>query len=189
MLFIYGVALLAEFLAPFPPNAYAVKYTYAPPQRLHLFEHTKDGFRFNPHVLGYQSTVDPVALRRTFVIDGSQIIPIRLFVKGEPYKLFGLVPATVRLIGPVDKSKPMYLFGADRLGRDVFSRMIYGTRISISIGLVGVAISLVLGTVLGGISGYCGGQIDLVHQRIIVVIRSVPTIPVLLGLSSVPPRN
>jgi peptide/nickel transport system permease protein len=189
VILIYLVALFAEFLAPFPADQYAVKYTYAPPQGLHLFERTQEGLRLNPHVVGYISKVDPVALRRTFEIDESQIIPIRFFVKGEPYKLFGLIPATVRLLGPVDKNQPMYIFGADRLGRDVFSRVIYGTRISMSIGLVGVAISLVLGVLLGGISGYYGGPIDIVVQRVIEFIRSIPTIPLWLGLSAALPKT
>jgi peptide/nickel transport system permease protein len=189
VILIYLVALFAEFLAPFPSDQYAVKYTYAPPQGLHLFERTQEGFRFNPHVVGYISKLDAVALRRTFEIDESQIIPIRFFVKGEPYKLFWLIPATVRLVGPVDKTQPMYIFGADRLGRDVLSRVIYGTRISMSIGLVGVAISLVLGVLLGGISGYYGGPIDIVVQRVIEFIRSIPTIPLWLGLSAALPKN
>lgn len=189
VILIYLIALFAEFLAPFPSDQYAVKYTYAPPQGLHLFERTREGLRLNPHVVGYISKVDPVALRRTFEIDHSQIIPIRFFVKGEPYKLFGLIPASVRLLGPVDKNQPMYIFGADRLGRDVFSRVIYGTRISMSIGLVGVAISLVLGVLLGGISGYYGGPIDIVVQRVIEFIRSIPTIPLWLGLSAALPKT
>jgi peptide/nickel transport system permease protein len=131
--------------------------------------------------------VDPVAFRRTFVVDETQKIPIRFFVKGEPYILWGLIPARIRLIGPVDQSQPMFLLGADRIGHDVLSRIIYGTRISMSIGLVGVVISLSLGILLGGISGYYGGSADVIIQRIIEFIRSIPTIPLWMGLAAALP--
>jgi peptide/nickel transport system permease protein len=114
-------------------------------------------------------------------------IPVRLFVEGEPYKLFGLIPARVRLLGPVEADKPMYLLGADRLGRDVLSRLIYGTRISMSIGLIGVLISLFMGILLGGLSGYYAGIIDMIIQRIIEFIRSMPTIPLWMGLAAALP--
>jgi peptide/nickel transport system permease protein len=182
----YLVAIIAEFLAPFPVEAYSAKYLYAPPQRLYLFDR-EDGLRLNPHVFGYTSTVDAIAFRRTFEVDESQKIPIRFFVQGEPYKLLGLIPGTVRLFGPVDKTQPMFLLGADRIGHDVLSRIIYGTRISMSIGLVGVIISLTLGILLGGISGYYGGRADAIIQRIIEFIRSIPTIPLWMGLGAALP--
>jgi peptide/nickel transport system permease protein len=144
---------------------------------------------FNPHVFGYKSEVDPVALRRTFVPDPELKVPVRLFVHGYEYKLLGLFPTDIHLIGPENKDDPMYLLGADRLGRDVVSRMAHGTRISMSIGLVGVAISLVLGIILGGISGYYGGMVDNVIQRIIEFIRSMPTIPLWLGLAAALPAD
>jgi peptide/nickel transport system permease protein len=100
-----------------------------------------------------------------------------------------LFPATVRLIGPVDKTQPMYLLGADRLGRDMLSRLIYGTRVSMSIGLVGVFLSLVFGILLGGISGYYGGVVDNAIQRIIEFLRSIPTIPLWMGLAAALPMN
>jgi peptide/nickel transport system permease protein len=180
---IYLVALFAEFLAPFSVAAYSSKYLYAPPQRLYFF----DNGRFDMHVFGFISTVDPVAFRRTFEVDTSQKIKVRFFVDGEPYKLFGLIPGTMRLLGPVDPTQPMYLLGADRIGHDVLSRIIYGTRISMSIGLVGVFLSLSLGILLGGISGYYGGRADAIIQRIIEFIRSIPTIPLWMGLAAALP--
>lgn len=183
ILFIYIVALFAEFFAPFPPAQTSTQMTYAPPQTLVLFD--EDGF--NPHVMGYKSELDPVALRRTFVIDEEAKIPVRLFVRGHEYKLLGLFDADLHLIGPEDASQPMYLLGADRLGRDVLSRLVHGTRISMSIGLVGVTISLVLGIILGGISGYYGGGVDNFIQRTIEFIRSLPTIPLWLGLGAALP--
>jgi len=174
----YLIAIFAEFLAPFPPDMTNTQATYAPPQTLILF----DEQGFNPHVLGYTVEVDPVALRRTFVVDPEVKISVRLFTHGYTYKILGLFESDLHLIGPADAGDTMYLMGADRLGRDVLSRLVYGTRISMSIGLVGVTISLVLGIVLGGISGYYGGIIDNVIQRVIEFIRSIPTIPLWLGL-------
>jgi peptide/nickel transport system permease protein len=184
-LFIYIVALFAEFFAPFPGDMNNSAYTYAPPQTLVLF----DEGRFSPHVYGYKSEIDPVALRRTFVLDEDNKVQVRLFVRGYDYKILGLFDSNIHLIGPVDPSQPMYLMGADRLGRDVFSRLIHGTRISMSIGLVGVTISLVLGIILGGISGYKGGAVDNIIQRVIEFLRSMPTIPLWLGLAAALPQT
>ena len=185
VILIYMVALFVEFLAPFPSTMYASTYTYAPPQWLHFID---DG-DFKPFVYGYKVEVDPVALRREFVIDQEVKHYVEFFVEGADYKLLGLIPMNIHLFGPVNPEDPMYLFGADRLGRDVLSRMIYGTRISMSIGLVGVALSFVLGIVLGGISGYDGGTVDNVIQRLIEFIRSVPTIPLWLGLAAALPPD
>lgn len=186
---IYLTAIFAEFLAPFPVDKYEATYTYAPPQRLHLFLTTEEGTRFLPHVNDYKVEIDPVALRRTFVVDPESIIPVRFFPEGEPYKILGLIPASTHLLGPVDKDEPMYLLGADRLGRDIFSRLIHGTRISMSIGLVGVALSLILGILLGGLSGYYGGAIDNIIQRVIEFLRSIPSIPLWLGLAAALPPD
>jgi peptide/nickel transport system permease protein len=131
--------------------------------------------------------VDPVALRRVFTIDEAQKVPLGFFVKGHSYKMFGLIPTDIHLFGPKDSEQPMFVMGADRLGRDLLSRLIYGTRISMSIGLVGVAISLLLGIVIGGISGYYGGWVDDTIQRVIEFIRSLPTIPLWLGLAAALP--
>lgn len=184
---IYVIVVFAEFFAPFSTEALKPTYIYAPPQPLYLFEQTESGLRFAPHVLGYSSEIDPEALRRVFTVDETQPIPIGFFVDGEPYKLLGLIPTTRHFIGPVDPSQPMYLLGADRLGRDVLSRIIMGTRISMSIGLVGVILSFFLGILLGGISGYYGGGVDNFIQRLIEFVRSVPTIPLWMGLAAALP--
>lgn len=184
---IYLTALFVEFLAPFPSDAFSAEHTYAPPQPLHLFDRSEGGFKFAPHVFGYAVEIDPVALRRTFVVDESQKIPVGLFVEGEPYRWMELVPSSLHLIGPLDPTQPMYLLGADRLGRDVLSRTIYGTRVSMSIGLVGVALSFVLGILLGGISGYYGGWVDNLIQRVIEFLRSIPTIPLWMALAAALP--
>lgn len=188
VLLIYIVALVPEFLAPYAPDIVNARYLYAPPQPLHLFS-TDGGLRFAPHVVGYKSVVDAAAGRRTFTTDEGQVIPVGLFVRGAPYQLFGVIPSDRHLIGPVEADQPMYLLGADRLGGDMFTKIIYGTRISMSIGLVGVGLSLILGIVLGGISGYYGGGVDVVIQRVIEFLRSIPTIPLWMGLAAALPTN
>lgn len=189
VILIYAVALFAEFLAPFSTELYRTDYTYAPPQPLNLFETTADGRRFNPYVNGYKVEIDQVALRRTFVVDDETKHYVGFLVEGAPYKLLGLFETNIHLIGPRNPADPMYLLGADRLGRDLLSRLIYGTRISMSIGLVGVALSFVLGILLGGLSGYYGGAIDNFIQRVIEFIRSLPTIPLWMGLAAALPAD
>lgn len=188
ILFLYLVGLFAEFLAPSLPATSKPQYTYAPPQGLSFFVENPDGSsEFNFHVKGYKVEIDKVALRRTFVVDDTKVIPIGFFVKGPAYQLWGLIPMTTHFIGPINPNDPMYLLGADRLGRDVLTRLIYGTRISMSIGLVGVAMSLVLGVVLGSISGFYGGWVDTLIQRVIEVVSAMPTIPLWLGLAAAIP--
>lgn len=189
VLAIYLVALFAEFFEVFPPDQYAARYTYAPPQTIHLID-TSDGTpRIAPYVNGYKVSIDTFSLRRTFVVDPEQKIPIRFFAKGFEYKIFGLIPADRHLIGPVNPEDPLYVLGADALGRDLLSRVVAGARVSMSIGLLGVAISLILGIILGGISGYYGGAIDNIIQRIIEFLRSLPTIPLWMSLAAALPVN
>lgn len=185
---LYLIALFADFLAPFPPTAYEARYTYAPPQPLHFTVRNENGdFRLGMYVNGYSVEIDRDAFRRTFVVDPEDRIPVRFLASGASYELFGLIPMNRHLVGPVDPSQPMYLLGADRLGRDVLSRTIHGARVSMSIGLVGVFLSLLLGMLLGGASGYFGGTLDNVIQRIIEFLRSIPTIPLWMGLAAAIP--
>lgn len=188
--FFYLVAVFAEFLAPDDPSAYNPRYTYAMPQGIHFFDTDAEGnWRFRPFVYGYKSEIDPAALRRTFVIDTETKHPIGFFVQSKPYRLMGLIPMSVKLFGTIETRAPFYVLGADRLGRDLLSRLVHGTRISLSIGLVGVVLSLVFGVIIGGFSGYYGGWFDSVVQRVIEFIRSLPTIPLWLGLAAALPRD
>jgi peptide/nickel transport system permease protein len=184
ILALYLIGAFAEFLAPGLPDTSRAQYTYAPPQSLGLFT---PGGEFQLHVKGYTVEIDKAALRRTFVVDDSIIVPVGLFVEGPTYKFWGLFEANRHLIGPLDPTQPMFLLGADRLGRDLLSRLIHGTRISMSIGLIGVSLSLLLGVVLGSISGYFGGWVDTSIQRIIEVVSAMPTIPLWLGLAAAIP--
>lgn len=184
-LLIYLVAAFAPFLAPYPSSAYNSDYTYSPPQQVHLFH---DG-ELRPHVLGLELSQDPETLALEFTTNEDAVIPLGLFVRGAEYKLFGVIPMDRHLMGPIDQDAgPMYLLGADATGRDMLSMIIHGTTISMSIGLVGVLMSLFLGVVIGGISGYVGGRVDNVIQRLTELIMSIPTIPLWMALfAAVPP--
>jgi peptide/nickel transport system permease protein len=183
---VYLVAVFVEPIAPYMPDNYSSGFTYAPPQGLHLFH---EGQYVGPFVYGLKQEIEPVALRRIFTVDTQKRIPVGFFVQGEEYKLWGLFDANIHLIGPLEKGQRIFLMGGDKVGRDVFSRIIYGSRISMSIGLVGVVFSLIFGITLGGISGYFGGAVDNIIQRIIEFLRSIPTIPLWMGLAAAVPSN
>ncbi|WP_020576555.1 ABC transporter permease [Actinopolymorpha alba] len=186
VLLIYFVAAFAEFLAPTTTGAQNENFAYAPPQRLHVFDE-KEGFGLYVH--GLSSKRDPVTYELLFTVDESARIPMGFFVRGEPYHLWGLIPMDRHLIGPTDRGETVYLLGADRAGRDMLSRIIYGARVSLSIGLVGVAVSFVLGLLLGGISGYYGGGPDTLIQRLIEFLMAIPTLPLWLSLSAAVPSG
>ena len=188
-LIIYAIAIFVEFLSPSSPGVIRADYTWAPPQKLHFLRQTEDGMRWDPYVNGYKVEIDQEALKRTFVIDEEQIVDAGFFVKGEPYKMWGLWEMDLHLVGSTDPELPIYFLGADRMGRDLLSSMIYGTRISMSIGLLGVIMSFFLGITLGGVSGFYGGTVDNLIQRIIEFIRSIPTIPLWMGLAAALPTD
>jgi peptide/nickel transport system permease protein len=192
----YLVAIFAEFFAPWERTQYIAEYVYAPPQPIHFFD---DG-KFDPYVKGLTFERDPRSFKKIWSIDEESKIKIGLFVKGPEYEV-GLhwmplpyinelyFKTNRHLIGAKDPTQPMYLLGADKTGRDILSRLIFGTRISLSVGLVGVFISLVLGIVLGGLSGLIGGWVDNVIQRIIEVVISVPDLPIMLAIAATVPLD
>lgn len=187
---LYVVAAFAEFLSPLDPGSHESRAVYHPPQALRLFETAGDGSRaFNLHFAGMALERDPLTLEGVYVPDPSANVDAGFFVRGWEYRLFGLIPTDIHLFGPTDPEDRVYLLGADRLGRDMLSRIIAGTRISMAIGLVGVALTLVLGLILGGIAGYYGGKIDAAIQRLIEVVMSLPSIPIWLGLSAAMPMD
>jgi len=187
LILLYLIAVFCEFVAPYNPNAYDVKYTYAPPQLPHFLDRS-GVFHLRPFVYGLKSSRDPRTRSVVFEPDYETIYPIYFLVKGVPYELWGLFEMDRHLFGLKDPEGIYFALGADRMGRDMFSRIIYGTRISMSIGLMGVLLSLILGIFLGGISGYYSGGVDTIIQRVIEFIRSIPTIPLWMALSAaIPP--
>jgi peptide/nickel transport system permease protein len=181
----YTVALFATFLAPYGANQRFDAAIYVPPQPIYLLD---DG-KIYPHILGLRQTVDLETLRRTYAPDPYMKIPIQFLVKGEPHQLFGLIPTDVHLFGVAGQEFGVFLLGTDRQGRDQLSRLLIGSQISLTIGLVGVFLSLLIGSVLGVASGYYGGWVDDVIQRAIEVIRSFPAIPLWMALAAAFPPH
>jgi peptide/nickel transport system permease protein len=181
----YLVALFANFLAPYDADQRFDVAVYVPPQPIYLVD---DG-KVYPHVLSLKRTTDLETLRRTYTPDPSSKIPVQFFVKGEPYRLLGLIPTDVHLFGVPGQEFGVFLLGTDRQGRDQLSRLLIGSQISLTIGLVGVSLSLLIGSVLGVASGYYGGLVDDVIQRIIEVIRSFPAIPLWMALAAAFPPH
>ena len=184
----YLAVLGADFLAYADPNTSEAQRSLMPPQRVYWL----DGGRFGPYVYAVKGARDPQSFKRVYRPDPGQKISIRFFAEGFEYRFLGLIPTARHLIGVdggLDAGKTIFLLGTDVQGRDLWSRLMYGTRISLTIGLFGVTVSLVLGVVLGGLSGFYGGVADTVIQRTIEILRSIPTIPLWMGLAAALPRD
>ncbi|MBN1810917.1 MAG: ABC transporter permease [Anaerolineae bacterium] len=187
ILLMYGVALFCEVLATYDPVKFNRLYTMTPPQRIRFVDQGR--FQLRPFVYGIEGKRDPETTRMIYTTDFERKYPLRLFVHGFSYKLWGLFPGDIHLLGieDVDGQGTLYLVGTDRMGRDMFSRLAYGARISMSIGLMGVILSFVLGIVIGGFTGYYGGIADVIVQRVIEFIRAIPSIPLWMSLSAALP--
>jgi peptide/nickel transport system permease protein len=185
LIFLYLIVLCPDFFSTQDPERTDARQAFIPAQMLHLFD---DG-SLNPWVPGIVGKRDPVTLRMVWTTDPKRKVHVGFFMRGEPYRLLGLYSTNVHLIGPTDPAQRIFLLGSDRLGRDQWSRIMRGTQTSMTVGLVAVTLSVVFGVVLGGISGYFGGLIDLVIQRLIELLQSVPTIPIWLALSAALPRD
>jgi peptide/nickel transport system permease protein len=183
LLLMYGSVLISEILAPYELHSRHTNFIYAPPQSVHLFD---DGKFVGPFVYGWTYRLDMETLQRQYGEDRSRVQPLRFFCLGDEYKFWGVIPGRFHLVCPPENGT-LFLLGTDRLGRDMLSRIIYGARISLTIGLIGIAISFSLGLVIGGIAGYYGGRIDSVIQRVIEIFRSFPELPLWMALSAILP--
>ena len=181
----YFSILISEFLAPYNLNSRDAGHVTAPPQVVHLFH---EGRFVGPFVYGHSYKLNMRNLKREYTPDLTKVQPIRFFCRGDQYKFWGYIEADLHLMCPAEGGT-LYLLGTDRLGRDMLSRVIYGARISLTVGLVGIVMSFLLGIVLGGLAGYYGGWVDNVVQRTIEIIRSFPELPLMMALSAALPAN
>ncbi|MFC0411019.1 ABC transporter permease [Roseomonas elaeocarpi] len=186
---IYLLAAFAEFLSPMDPERASSRYALHPPQSVTWFESDDAGWRFRPSVQAFRLERDRRTLQARFVPDPGRRTYLRFFAEGDPYRFWGLFPGSRHLLAPERPGDPVFLVGADRLGRDMLSRTLYGARISMTVGLVGVALSLILGIGIGGVAGYYGGRVDWVVQRLTEYVISLPTIPVWMALAAAVPRD
>jgi peptide/nickel transport system permease protein len=182
IIFFYAIVLFADFFAYSPPSQSDAQLSLLPPQPVFFF----DKGEFRPYVLGLSGKRDPKTFKRVYQPDPEKKMQLTLFAEGYPYKLWGLFETNRHLIGVKEgkAEEGIFLMGTDVQGRDVFSRLMLATRTSLTIGLVGVALSLFLGILLGGISGLYGGWLDSFIQRIIEIVRSIPTIPLWMALAA-----
>jgi len=187
LILFYLLAFCADFLAYVDPEQSEAYRSLLAPQPIHWFD---DG-SFRPYVYRQIGRRDPITFKRVYVPDTSEKIYLEFFSRGFPYKVLGFIPMDLHLMG-VKNALPeetIFLMGTDMQGRDIWSRLMYGTRTSMTIGLVSVALSLILGITLGGFSGYFGGITDTIVQRLIEILRSIPTIPLWMGLAAALPRS
>ncbi|HOT93047.1 MAG TPA: ABC transporter permease [Anaerolineae bacterium] len=188
ILFYTSCGLFAEFVAPYRLD-YQSSHLEARPQPI-VFKNPEGKFSLRPAVYGLDQQLDLVARTRTWVVNKEKIYPLSFFVKGQPYKLLGLIPTNIHLFGVDTEKYPdgtAFLFGTDRLGRDLFSRIFYGGRLSLFLGLLGQFLTLVLGMVLGAVSGYYGGTTDILIQRLVEFMGAFPDIPLFMALAAAIP--
>lgn len=183
LLLLYASTLISEILAPYALETRHTRYIYAPPQGVHLFH---EGEFVGPFVYGYTYSLNMETLKREYVPDPAKVQPLRFFCTGDDYRFWGIIPGSFHLFCPAEGGT-VFLLGTDRLGRDMLSRIIYGARISLTVGLLGITISFVLGIVIGGLAGYYGGWVDNVTQRLIEILRSFPELPLWMALSAALP--
>ncbi len=185
LLLLYAAILVCEFLAPYGTETRDRKSSFAPPQTVHLFD--KDEF-VGPFVYGYDFKRNETTLKPEYVPNPVKVEKLRFFCRGEKYEFWGFLEGRLHLFCPAENAS-LHILGTDKLGHDLLSRLIYGARISLTIGLFGVTLSFLLGIVIGGIAGYYGGWVDNLIQRIIEVLRSLPHLPLWLALAAILPVN
>ncbi len=179
----YLSIIVTEFLAPYNLHSRHTDYIFAPPQQVHLFN---NGKFIGPFVYARTMRLNMDTLKREYSDDKNRVQPIRFFCSGDPYEFWGLVPGSFHLVCAA-KGGQLFLLGTDRLGRDMASRLLYGGRISLTVGLIGITVSFILGLFFGGLAGFFGGGVDYAIQRLIEIIRSLPELPLWLALSAALP--
>ena len=188
---LYTLALGAEFFAPYTRHWRDLSQAHCPPQLVQF------SWAHGVYVPAMRAFVDPLTFKKSYVEDPAAAVELGFFVKGEAYRFWGLFGSDRHFFGVKDaaarkaagKPSTFYFLGADKYGQDVFSRLIHGSRISLSVGLVSIAVTFLLGTVIGGISGYVGGATDMVIQRVIEVINAFPQIPLWLAFGAILPGD
>ncbi|WP_417825264.1 ABC transporter permease [Thalassospira povalilytica] len=179
----YASVFIVEFIAPYAQETRNSEFIHHPPQAIHLFH---DGEFIGPFTYGTDFSVDMETLKPTYTTNMDRVDPVRFFCSGDEYEFWGMVDMDFHFVCPSENGT-LFIFGTDRLGRDMFSRMVYGARVSLTIGLVGISVSFLLGILIGGAAGYYGGWVDATAQRAIEVIRSLPEIPLWMALSAALP--
>lgn len=187
LIILYIMVIFAPFFAPYDPQR-RLKVPYMPLQTIHFFDQ-EGNFHLRPFVYGIKMEMNKETFRREYTIDAEKKYPLRFFVRGDSYKLWGIFESDLHLFGVEGEDGLFLPFGSDKLGHCLFSQTIFGGRISLTIGLIGVFIITVIGVTIGGISGYVGGTTDNIIQRLIEVIRSIPMIPLWMGLAAALPAN
>ena len=183
LVLLYFMVAIVEFLAPYNLHTRNVDFIHTPPQAVHLFH---KGEFVGPFVYGRDMTLDMDTLRRVYRDNPDKVEPLRFFCTGDDYKFWGIIEGSFHFVCPAEGGE-FFLLGSDRLGRDVFSRILYGARVSLTIGLIGIIVSFTLGIVIGGLAGYHGGVFDMIVQRIIEVLQSIPSIPLWMALAAIMP--
>jgi peptide/nickel transport system permease protein len=187
LIVLYLAALFAPFVAPYGVRTTHDEYASASPNFIRFVD-AQGNFHWRPFVYGLQPAIDPKTFMKTYTPLEDQIYPVHFFAQGEPYKLFGLIE-TNRHLFQVDEPGKIFILGTDNQGRDLFSRVLFGAQVSLSVGLIGVFLSLLIGALAGTAAGYYGGRVDNIVQRVIEVLLSFPQIPLWLALAAALPPN
>ena len=187
LIIFYTVAIGAEFFAPYRLNYRHDEYRNSPPRRPRFVDE-EGNFHIRPFVYGMTSEFDMSTFREIYTVDTSQRMPIYFFTRGEEYTLWNLIETDLRFFG-VEDPGTIFILGTDRQGRDLFSRILFGSRISLSVGLIGVILTIILGSTLGTLSGYFGGSIDHLVQRLIELLLVFPRIPLWMALAAAVPDH